>query len=193
MAAFDFDGAVRWARFDPRRTLARRPDSILPFATDERVAGQAMLLDSCVYIDQVQGRAPDIVAALVEARQANHSPVALRELMHAVGRLDPGDARSAAAIDIIRELVRAMPPWRTFVPDLDVLGRAALLSGMLCRLQVCGRDRQLRALQHCVLYLQAQKVGFTVLTANFADSDILLQLVPAGRALFYRRTEPGRS
>jgi hypothetical protein len=24
VAGFDFDAAVRWARFDPRRTLARR-------------------------------------------------------------------------------------------------------------------------------------------------------------------------
>jgi hypothetical protein len=34
----------------------------------------------------------------------------------------------------------------------------------------------------CVLLLQAQKSGFSVLTANVADFDILLQLLPAGRA-----------
>jgi hypothetical protein len=37
-----------------------------------------------------------------------------------------------------------------------------------------------------VLFLQAQKLGFTVLTANIADFDILLQLIPTGRALLYR-------
>lgn len=190
MAAFDFDAAVRWARFDPGHTLARRADSALPFAIQGRIGGQAMLLDSCVYIDQAQGRAPDILAAFIHARQTNHSSVAIQELMHAVGVLDPRDARSAAAIDVIRSLVRAMPPYRTFTPDVDVLGRAALLSGMLCRLQGYGRDRKLRALHDCVLYLQAQKLGFTVLTANVADFDVLLQLVPAGRALFYRRAGP---
>jgi len=41
-------------------------------------------------------------------------------------------------------------------------------------------------LQDCVLFLQAQKLGFTVLTANVSDFDLLLQLLPAGRALFYR-------
>ena len=61
---------------------------------------------------------------------------------------------------------------------------------LLCRLQGYGRDRKLRALHDCVLYLQAQKLGFTVLTANVADFDVLLQLVPAGRALFYRRAGP---
>jgi len=43
------------------------------------------------------------------------------------------------------------------------------------------------ALQDCVLFLQAQKLGFTFLTGNIRDFDYLLQLVPAGRALFYRQ------
>jgi hypothetical protein len=80
-----------------------------------------------------------------------------------------------------------MPAHRTFVPDADVLGRAALLSGMLGRLQSYANDRKLRASHDCVLFLQAQKLGFTVLTANIVDFDILLQLLPAGRVLLYRR------
>jgi hypothetical protein len=39
-----------------------------------------------------------------------------------------------------------------------------------------------------VLLLQAQKLGLVVLTANVKDFDILLQLIPTGRALVYRRT-----
>ena len=49
------------------------------------------------------------------------------------------------------------------------------------------KDGRLRALQDCTLFLQAQKLGLVVLTANVSDYDILLQLIPAGRALFYRR------
>ncbi|MGO9483896.1 MAG: hypothetical protein ACLPX9_04845 [Rhodomicrobium sp.] len=45
----------------------------------------------------------------------------------------------------------------------------------------------MRALQDCVLFLQARKLGLSVLTANVSDYDILLQLVPERRALFYRR------
>ena len=69
---------------------------------------------------------------------------------------------------------------------VEVLGRAALLSGILCRLQGYKKDGKLRALQDCVLFLQAQRLGLVVLTANVGDYDILLQLVPVGRALFYR-------
>jgi len=39
----------------------------------------------------------------------------------------------------------------------------------------------------CILFLQAQKLGLTVLTANVGDFDPLLQLLPSGRVLFYRR------
>ena len=187
MASFDFDGAIRWARFDPAKALARRTDAELPSVTDGRVAGPALLLDTCVYIDQLQNRSPDIVDRLIATRQVSHSSVAIQELMHTVGVLDPRDRRTQAAVRAIRGLIRAMPLHRVFAPDVDVLGRAALLSGILCRLQRYAGDHKLRALQDSVLFLQAQKLGFTVLTANIVDFDVLLQLLPAGRVLFYRR------
>jgi hypothetical protein len=68
-----------------------------------------------------------------------------------------------------------------------MLGRAALLSGVLCRLQGYEKDGKLRALHDCVLFLQAQKLGLVALTANVGDFDILLQLLPTGRTLLYRR------
>lgn len=187
MAAFDFDAVRRWSRFDPRKALIRRPDDALPFADRERVGGRPLLLDTCVYIDQMQDRAPDVVDLLVEGRQVNHSTVAIQELMHTVGVLDPDDARTAAVIGEIRRLIRAMPAHRVFVPEPDILGKAALLSGMLCRLQGYTAGAKLRALQDCVLFLQAHKLGCAVLTANISDYGYLLQLIPAGRVLLYRR------
>lgn len=144
-----------------------------------------MLLDTCVYIDQMQGRSPAILDDLIDARQTNHSTVAIQEMMHGVGALNPADPRTPAAIAAIRRQIRAMPAHRVHVPDTEVLGRAALLSGVLCRLQGYAADRRLRALQDCTLFLQAQKLGFVVLTANLGDFDLLLQLLP-GRVLFYR-------
>lgn len=186
MAGFDFAAARRWARFDPQRTLARRPDEALPFVDQDLISGQALLLDTCVYIDQMQGRSPDILDDLIAVRIVNHSTIALQELMHAVGVLNPGDPRTTGVIGEIGRLIEAMPAHRLFAPDPEILGKAALLSGMVCRLQHYAADRKLRALHDCVLFLQAQKLGFTVLTANVADFDILLQLIPTGRALLYR-------
>ena len=186
MAEFDFDAARRWARFDPQRTLTRRSDNELPFVNPGSIGGQGLLLDTCVYIDQMQDRSPQILDDLIAQRQVNHSTVAIQELMHTVGVLNPSDARTATVIDVIGKQIRAMPPHRIFAPDTEVLGRAALLSGILCRLQGYEKDGKLRALQDCVLFLQAQKLGLVVLTANVGDYDILLQLIPTGRVLFYR-------
>lgn len=186
MAGFDIDAALRWARLDPRRPLVRRPDAELPIVTAADVAGSPLLIDSCVYIHQLQGRLPDLIALLIEVRQINHSSIAVQELLHAVGVLDPADARTPAAVAAIRTLVKAMPDHRLFTPDADVLGRAALLAGMLCRLQGYGRPARLRALMDATLFLQAHKLGLTVLTGNISDFDLLQQLVPAGRVLFYR-------
>jgi hypothetical protein len=189
VAKFDFDAARRWARFDPQKTLPRRGANEFPFVNANRIGGQGLLLDTCVYIDQMQDRSPRIMDELIAQRQVNHSTVAIQELMHTVGVLNPSDARTAGVIAEISKQIKAMPPHRIFAPDIEVLGRAALLSGILCRLQGYGKDGKLRALQDCVLFLQAQKLGLAVLTANIGDYDILLQLIPSGRALLYRRNE----
>ena len=187
MAEFNFDAARRWARLDPQKTLARRDDQELPFVDADQIGGQGLLLDTCVYIDQMQNRSPQVLDDLIAHRQVNHSAVAIQELMHKVGVLNPSDVRTAAVTAEIGKQIRAMPPHRIFTPDIEVLGRAALLSGILCRLQGYEKDGKLRALQDCVLFLQAQKLGLIVLTANLSDYDMLLQLIPTGRALFYRQ------
>jgi hypothetical protein len=130
----------------------------------------------------MQGRTTDFLEVLIANQQTNHSSFAFQELMHAIGVLDPEHGRSRAVIDAIRTLILSTPAHRTFVPDADVLGRAALLSGMICRLQIYAGDYRLRALLDCVLFLQAQKLGFSVLTANVDDFDILLQFVAGGHS-----------
>ena len=134
----------------------------------------------------MQDRSPQVLDDLIAQRQVNHSTVAIQELMHTVGVLNPSDARTASVVDVIGKQIKAMPPHRIFAPDIEVLGRAALLSEILSRLQGYEKDGKLRALQDCVLFLQAQKLGLIVLTANVGDYDILLQLIPTGRVLFYR-------
>jgi len=186
MAQFDFAAALRWARFDPGTTLARRPDDELSFVGDAATAGPELLLDTCVYIDGLQARAPSVVADLLKIRHANHSTVAIQELMHTVGVLDPKHPGTRMAVKQIGAVLEGMPSHRVFEPGAETAGRAAFLSGMLCRLQGYQKGNKHRALQDCILFLQAQKAGFTVLTANVADFDYLLQLVPAGRVLFYR-------
>lgn len=184
MAGFDFRSAARLAR--PTATLSRRSDSDLPFLTTADLAGPGVLLDTSVYIDQLQGRLELMVQRLIEHRHVHHSAVAIQELMHTVGVLDPGHAATLGVISSIEKLVRNMPAHRIRIPDIDTLGRAAVLSGVLCRLQGYQNDHRRKALQDCILFLQAYKDGITVVTRNVKDFDYLLQLLPAGRVLMYR-------
>jgi len=185
--SFDVDAALRWARFDPRRRLRRRSDGDLPFVDGRFLVGSALLLDTCVYIDQMQDRSPAIIDQLLDFRSANHSTVAIQELMHTAGVLDPDDSRTPAAVEAIRKVIRAMPAHRVHAPDADILVRAALLAGIVCRLQGYVGGAKRRALQDSMLFLQGQRLGLAILTANIRDFDCLLQLVPVGRVLFYRR------
>jgi hypothetical protein len=55
----------------------------------------------------------DFLDDLVAQRQVNHSTVAIQELMHTVGVLDPSDGRTASVVDVIQNQIRAMPPHLT--------------------------------------------------------------------------------
>lgn len=183
---FDFDAAERVRRSDPGGTLARRPDDQLPYLGAEAVAGSPLLLDTCVYIDQMKGTAPETVDTLMDIRIVNHSMAAIGELMFAVGQLREDDRRTPAVKAGIGRLVRGMPAHRQLLPDADVMGRAAVLAGILGRTQGYARDDKLRAWNDCILFLQAEKFGLTLLTANVAEFDVLLQIRPQGRVLLYR-------
>jgi hypothetical protein len=138
-------------------------------------------------IDGLQGRIPEAVADVLDLRLINHSTVAIQELMHTIGVLDPEHRGTKTAIRQISDTINGMHPHRVFAPGPDILGKAALLSGILCRLQGYRNDSRFRALQDWVLFRQAQKLGFSILKANAADFDYLLQLIPAGRVIFYRQ------
>lgn len=184
MADFNFKSAARLAR--STTSLSRRADEELPFLSAADLAGPGVLLDTCVYIDQLQGRLNPLVETLIDTRQAYHPTVAIQELMHTVGVLDPNHTGTAKVVRAIEKLVESMPTHRIRTPDVDTLARAAVLSGVLCRLQGFQNDQRRKALQDCVLFLQAYKDGLTVVSRNIRDFDVLLQLLPKGRVLMYR-------
>lgn len=188
MASFDFDKAIRWARFGRRGQLKRRPDFDLPFI-EEAVPGAAILVDTYVYIDQFHDRLPSVIDELLASRTVYHSTICLQELMYSVGRLDPADHRSVAAVESIGEAVKMMEPRRLVEPDAEVAGRGALLGGVLSRIQNHDRASKLRSVNDGILFLQTAKLGLTLLTRNVSDFDYLLQMAPTGRVLFYRRTD----
>jgi hypothetical protein len=184
---FDLVRSIR--KYKPgRRTsvLMRRPEKMLPFASENTVGGATLLLDTCVYIDDLQDRLPSAVDNLLATRLSNHSGIALAELTHLFGRLDPRDARTEAVLGKIRTVISSLPPHRLSTPSINVLGEAGILAGLATRLAGVTSGREHALLNDAALYLQAVEQGQTLLTRNIREFDWFDQLLPSGCVLFYR-------
>lgn len=191
---FDLDGALR--RLKPaKRTvpLMRRPLAALPFVEQYLVPGPELLLDTTVYLDGLQGRSPVAVDDLMRLRICNHSAVCLAELTHAFGRLDPANPGTQAALDKCRDTIAVIRPHRLSEPGLSVWGAAGILAGLAFRLGNYAKGQERKLLNDALVFLQAVEAGQAVLTGNIRDFDLLNQLVPDGRVIFYRSWREGLS
>ena len=185
--SFDLAAALR--RIKPQRharIVARRADDELPFVPDQVEAGPELMLDTCVYIDVLQGKVPPAVEDLLVVRISNHSSICLAELTHLFGRLDPTAPRNPNTLKELRGVIKEdIPPHRLTAPSTRVLGEAGMLAGLTMRLT--GRSKDQALLNDAILYLHALERGCVVLTRNLADFDVFHQLVPTGSVLFYRQ------
>ena len=150
-------------------------------------AGPELLLDTCAYIDVLQGRTPQGVDDLLQARIVNHSTVCLAELTHLFGRLDPAHPGTKGVLREIQHTIEDMPDHRLSSPSTMAMGEAGMLAGLVTRLSGSDPDNAPALLNDASLYLQALERGWIVVTRNLGDFDYLDQVLPAGRVLFYER------
>jgi predicted nucleic acid-binding protein len=186
--SFDLSRALR--RIKPQRTapaIRRRALAHLPVVEAPASAGTELLLDTCVYIDVLQGRTPSSVDELLEARIVNHSTISLAEMTHLFGRLDPAHARTGDVLREVRRTIEDMPVHRISSPSEAAFGEAGMLAGLAARLLGVGRTEQALLLNDASLYLQALERGWTVLTRNVRDFELFDQLLPTNRVLIYER------
>ena len=186
--SFDIANSLR--RLKPQKrtgTLSRRVDGDLAFVDRGDRAGSELLLDTTVYIDVLQDRLPDEVAELMRVRQINHSAVAVAELSHLLGRLDPAHPQTAKVCQTVQASIASIPVHRLQAPSVVVMAEAGLLAGMYARLQGLQRQDRQPLLNDALLFLQALSQGCHLLTRNVADMDYLQQLQPGGQVLFYRQ------
>jgi predicted nucleic acid-binding protein len=187
--SFDLKRSLR--RLKPARRISRlkrRPDEALPFVSERPAGGLELLLDTCVYIDILQRRAPERVKRLLAVRLSNHSGVVVAELTHLFGRLDPRDDRTGRVLAEIAGIISDMPKHRLSAPSVNVLGEAGILAGLIARLSTVDAGREQALLNDAMLYLQAVENGQAVLTRNVREFDWFDQLFPCDRVLFYSRT-----
>jgi predicted nucleic acid-binding protein len=172
------------------RPLQRRADSELDFLESIRVKPAKLLYDTTVYIDVLRDQFPMRGQFMLRAVEAWHSPVTEAELISAVGLLEPHNSRTRPVIDkiaaVIATTIDQRPRQRTIVPDVIVWREAAILSGILARLQGFDKGQRRRLMNDALLFVTARRHGCTLLTRNVSDFDLMQQLEPAGRVLFYR-------
>jgi predicted nucleic acid-binding protein len=149
-------------------------------------AGAELLLDTCVYIDVLQGRTPTEVDVLLQLRTLNHLSVCVAELTHAFGRLDPRHPATAATLRALTQTIVDIPLHRLATPSASVAIEAGILAGLVFRLGSFAAGQELAALNDATLYLHAVAHGQEVLTRNVRDFDMMQQILPEGRVLFYQ-------
>jgi predicted nucleic acid-binding protein len=184
---FDLDRALR--RHKPEkftRRLARRNESDLLFAADDGLTGAPLLLDTGVYIHVLRGKTPLKVDGLLRSRTLFHSATVIGELTYRLGARVPRNEKERHARENLANAIRELPAHRVVCPSTATWGEAGILAGMRERIGGFVGEPPRRTLNDALVFLQALAIGAFVLTENVADFDILQQLVPAGRALFYR-------
>ena len=70
-------------------------------------------------------------------------------------------------------------------PSTRSLADTGILAGPLVRVQQYGKAEQRKILNDALIFLSAAKAGLTVLTRNISGFDLLRQLSPHGKVLFY--------
>ena len=187
---FDLQGTLR--RLKPHKRLerlTRRSDSELAWASDQPLIGSPLLLDTCVYLDVLQGRTPEAVDQLLTYRVCHHSAVCLAELTHVFGRLDPAHPSTSGVLQTIRGVIEDIPRHRLHAPETAIWGEAGMLAGELFRLGDApkGAGHERRYLNDALICLQARSIGASILTGNVGDFDFLNQLRPGVAIILYRR------
>jgi predicted nucleic acid-binding protein len=166
--------------------LRPRAESELEFIGPTGHPPAELLYDTTVYIDILQGRFPQQGAAMLRTTEAWHSPVTEAELAASCGLLDPAHAQSSEIIEQIAAVIDRRPSYRTIIPDREIWREAGVLSGTLARTQGYGTEQRRRVLNDALLFATARKYGCAVLSRNVRDFDLLQQLDPSGRVIFYK-------
>jgi predicted nucleic acid-binding protein len=176
---------LRWLKPSERRgNLQYRQRSELPFIADVSSVPK-LLLDTTVYIDELQGKLPRDVEFAIRSASLWHSTVTECELSALAGLLDPDHPDTSHAIDQVLASIEQRPSHRIVNPDREVWRDAGILAGLLARVQQYGKAERQKTLNDALIFLSAAKAGLTVLTRNISDFDLLMQLTPDGKLLFY--------
>ncbi len=150
-----------------------------------RAGRPALLLDTNVYISAAAGTLPEPAAAVVERALLFHSSICLGELAIGVANADPARPGWRAIRDHYAALIDAVPELRLNTPDDQIWLEAGVIAGTLARTQGFHKHQRKECLNDSLIFLSAAKAGLPVLTANREEFDLIQQLAPEGRFVYY--------
>jgi hypothetical protein len=182
----DLAGILRWLK--PERRIERlvpRDESLLTAAETASGLTGPIMPDATAYIHARQGRLPPAAVPLF-SRPLLHSPIALAEIAASVGWLDPRHPKTATRARILSTMLGRVPSQRIVELHSNVVLGAAVLAGLLARIQGYAAADYRSLLSDAMILLGARARGCTVLTANIRDFDLMTQIVADARVVFYR-------
>lgn len=171
------------------RPLKAKDRSELTFLDQLRRPFPKLLLDTTVYIDELQGKLPQMVEVSLRLAELWHVTVTEAELAALAGLLSPTHPDTPQIVQQVLASVARRPSHRILNPDREVWREAGIVAGLLSRLQNYGKPGRQRALNDALIFLSAAKHGCSVLTRNISDFDLLMQLAPHGKTVFYDRIQ----
>ena len=184
----DLKAALR--RIKPDKSLAQitaRPRHALNAADDFASSNKRspILVDTNVYIYIAEGMLPPSARRLVERGLLFHCSVCLAELTVGVANADPSRAGWKELRDYYSGIAAAIPPSRLITPDADIWVEAGLVAGTLARTQNYQRHQRKECLNDALILLTAAKAGLPVMTANRDEFDLIQQLAPQCRFIYF--------
>jgi predicted nucleic acid-binding protein len=173
--SIDLASAVRKRKPAKRKArLLPRPQHELVALTALEAGPTALMLDTHVYINIAAGRAGEAVRDAVDRAILFHCSVALAELATGVANADPSRPKWSQMRDHYVALFAAIQGSRLLTPDPDTWVDAGIQS-----------HQRKESLNDTLILLTAAKAGLAVLTANCGDFDLIQQIAPESRFIYY--------
>lgn len=177
-----------------RREPLRRRDS-LHFIPDDVGPAEIgpVLLDTCVYLDGGKGKLPLGAQRVVAGSLLFHCSVCIAEMAYTFGRLDPAHPDTPASLHFIGAALSRVRVSRTMVPNRDAYVEAGIITGTLVRTQRLAASERRKLMHDVLVFLTARQIGYPVLTANAKDFDLIQQLAPDGKVIYYSPIGPAKA
>ena len=148
--------------------------------------GRILLFDSTVYIDGVKsGGLPAAIHTLVRRHPIRHAAPCIAELSFGYGRLDPRHPKTKDNQILIAGMLATIGERAIVDSSPAAWAKAGVLAGWLARTQGLADDRRRAMFNDALLFVTAQELGYTLLSGNIRDMDLLLQIGGPADVLLY--------